>query len=284
MTNRFNTWSHALNWYWDKKAKRQAQAKTFHTNAARITSYGGASLPLTRMSKGSWWVEFQEELQAENPEMSTSTVNRITSAGTVVLRKTREAGLHLIDCPKVERLPEGKSRLIWFTKDQVDNLVHIAKDIFDHKDLADAILFSAYTGLRQGELLKIKPCDVSTDLTSLTIGGRSKFVTKTKDVRTIPIHEKIRPLIASRLDNEYLFKGDWANKDQLYRVFKKVRKEAGISEDHVWHCLRHSFGTWLGEVTHPRQIMALMGHSSIDTSLRYTHATDKAIRSAILAI
>tara|TARA_R100001463_G_scaffold18075_2_gene45487 strand:- start:2113 stop:2964 length:852 start_codon:yes stop_codon:yes gene_type:complete len=281
---RFNTWGSVLNWYWDKKAKHQAQAKTFQTNARRITSYGGLSLPLSRMSKGSWWMELQSELRSDNPTMSSSTVNRIITAGTTVVKKTREAGLHSVDCPRFSQLPEGEARLTWFTKDQVDMMAHVAIDIFDRKDLADAILFSAYTGVRQGELMKLKPCDVNSDVSLITVGGRANFTTKTNKVRTIPIHEKIKPLVTSRLTNQFLFKDDWVNKDQLYRLFKKVRKEVGISEDYVWHCLRHSFGTWLGEVTHPRQIMSLMGHSSIDTSLRYTHATDKAIRSAISAI
>ena len=88
----------------------------------------------------------------------------------------------------------------------------------------------------------------------------------------------------NRLHQTYLFRDDWSNKDQLYAAFKKVRKQVGIAEDHVWHTLRHSFGTWLGETTHPRQIMALMGHANIETSLRYVKATDEATRSAVLAI
>ena len=31
--------------------------------------------------------------------------------------------------------------------------------------------------------------------------------------------------------------------------------------------IRQSFGTWLGEVCHPKQIQALMGHKNIETDL-----------------
>ena len=105
-----------------------------------------------------------------------------------------------------------------------------------------------------------------------------------KNVRNITLHPKIEAIVMNRLDRDYLFRDDWANKDALYRVFKKVRKQAGLTDDYVWHTLRHTFGTWLGETTHPRQIMALMGHANIETSLRYVKATDEATRSAVLAI
>ena len=81
-----------------------------------------------------------------------------------------------------------------------------------------------------------------------------------------------------------VFGCDWTNKDQLYNSFKKVRDYCGIGDDHVWHSLRHSFGTWVGEVAHPRQLMALMGHKQVETSLRYCKATDSALRTAIAAI
>ena len=163
-------------------------------------------------------------------------------------------------------------------------MASIATDIYDRQDLADAIVFSAYTGVRQGELLKLRSEDVDVARSILWVGGKPTLVTKGKNCRSIPLHPLVQPIVENRLDRTFLFKDDWANKDALYRVFKKVRKQAGIADDHVWHTLRHSFGTFLGETTHPRQIMALMGHANIETSLRYVKATDDACRSAVLAI
>ena len=163
-------------------------------------------------------------------------------------------------------------------------MAEIAVDVYDRQDLADAILFSAYTGVRQGELLKLRSDDVDVARSQIWVGGKPTLVTKGKNVRNVTLHPKIEQIVMNRLHQTYLFRDDWSNKDQLYAAFKKVRKQAGIAEDHVWHTLRHSFGTWLGETTHPRQIMALMGHANIETSLRYVKATDEATRSAVLAI
>ena len=276
------TWGEALDYTWRVKWKRKNSAKTNAINSGHVTNYCGRSLPLKRMTVAGWWLEFKAEMEDEG--RSGSTINRILSAGTTVMKFTHLAGLHTHVCPKFERAEEGEHRLTYFTKEQVSLMAEIAVDVYDRQDLADAILFSAYTGVRQGELLKLRSADVDVARSQIWVGGKPTLVTKGKNCRNVTLHPKIEQIVMNRLHQDYLFRDDWNNKDQLYAAFKKVRKQAGIAEDHVWHTLRHSFGTWLGETTHPRQIMALMGHANIETSLRYVKATDEATRSAVLAI
>ena len=285
MTTTVKTWGEALDYTWRVKWKRTPSRKTHAINAGHVTEFAGRSLPLKRMSKASWWMEFIAEM--EESGRSGSTINRIISAGTTVLKHTRLAGLHEIDCPKFERCKEGEHRMTYWSKEQVEQMSLIARDIYQDTwgpALADAIMFSAYTGVRQGELLKVKAEDYDSAHDQIWIGGKPGRVTKARNVRNITIHPKVQAIVHSRLSQPYLFREDWLNKDQLYRAFTKVRKIAGHADDYVWHSLRHSFGTWLGETTHPRQIMALMGHKNIETSLRYVKATDAATRSAVLAI
>lgn len=288
MTTKVTNWGQALDYTWRVYWKRLASAETNRINSNHITDYAGRSLPLSRMGKASWWMELISDLQDEHPRWSTSTVNRVVSAGTTVLKYTHKAELHSVECPEFDRLKEGVHRTTYFTKEQVDKLAHIAFDVFNRQDLADAILFSAYTGARQGELLKLRVEDIDFNLDTIWIGGKPGRETKGKEVRALPIHPKLTELLQRRLAGKdpqaKVFGDDWANKDALYRAFKKARDFCKISDDHVWHSLRHSFGTYLGEVAHPRQIMKLMGHAHIDTSLRYVHATEDATRSAIWAI
>lgn len=283
------TWGQAFDYVWRVKWKRMASAKTNQINAGHITAYAGRSLPLSRMSKAGWWLEMIADLQDDHPTWSTSTVNRVVSAGTTVLKLTEKAGLHTVKCPLFERLKEGEARLTYFTKEQVDKMAHVAVDVFDRQDLADALVFSAYTGVRQAELLQLCWEDIDLSLDTIWVGGKPGRETKGRNVRAVSIHPKITPILQRRFNQgsepkQRVFGCDWSNKDELYRSFKKVRDFCGISDDHVWHSLRHSFGTWLGEVTHPRQIMALMGHRNIETSLRYVKATDSALRSAVASI
>tara|TARA_Y100000766_G_C18863289_1_gene584371 strand:- start:462 stop:1175 length:714 start_codon:yes stop_codon:yes gene_type:complete len=237
------------------------------------------------MSKAGWWMEFKAELEDQN--RSGSTINRILSAGTTVLKYTKLAGLHDVNCPLFERAEEGKHRLTWWTKEEVDRMAYMARDLYGDRwghNLADAMLVAAYTGVRQGELLNLRPDDYDPALDALIIGGKPWNRTKSGNVRSIKVCKKIQPIIQNRLSQSRLFHDDWNNKDQLYAAFTKVRKLAGFDESYVWHTLRHSFGTWVGAVSHPRAVMELLGHATIDMSLRYCKATDEATRSAIDAL
>lgn len=278
------TWGEALDWTWKNKWKRLASARTNQINSNHVTAYAGRSMPLARMGRNAWWVELQNELQDEHPTWSTSTVNRVTTAARTVLAATHKAQLHNVAPPAFDRLKEGEARYTYFTKEQVAKLAMAATDVFDRPDLADAIMVSAYAGPRQGELLKLKPEDVDLAADLLWIGGKPKRETKGKNVRSIPLHPLIAPIIMNRLDRRYLFRDDWTNKDQLYGAFKKVRAYLGIPEDYVWHSLRHSFATWLGEHNSPRSVMELMGHADVTTTLRYMKPTDNAQRAAISSI
>ena len=282
-TENVKNWGQALDWTWSIKWKRTKAASVNKINSNHVTNYCGRALPLARMGKAGWWMEFQAELQDQG--RNSSTINRIISAGTTVMRYTHHAGLHNVPVPKFERLKEGEQRLTWFSKEDISKLAHIALDVYGRQDLADAIVFSAYTGLRQSEFLNLRATDIDWKGQKIWVGGiPEQFVTKGRECRGIPIHPLVAPIIEPRLENKFLFGDDWDGKDQLWYAFKKVRDYAGFSDRHVWHSLRHSFGTFLGEVTHPRQIMELLGHKQIETSLRYVKVTDEATQKAVLAI
>jgi len=279
------TWGEAYDFTWKTHWKRMRSAKTNGINAGHITEYAGRSLPLKRMSKAGWWIEFKAELEDQN--RSGSTINRILSAGSTVLKHCRLADVIDFDCPKFPRAVEGSHRLTWWTKEEVDKLAIISRDIYGDRwgdNLADAMLVSAYSGVRQSELLSLRPEDYDQALDALVIGGKPWNRTKSGKVRNINVSAKIKPIIQNRLSQDRLFHNDWNSKDQLYSCFKKVRSLAGFDESYVWHTLRHSFGTWVGAVSHPRTVMELLGHSTIDMSLKYCKATDDATRSAIAAI
>lgn len=288
MTERVNTWGEALDYTWRVRWKRLSSAKTNQINSGHVTAYCGRSMPLSKMAKAGWWMQMIAELQDEHPEWTTSTVNRVVSAATTVLQTCNRAGLTDVTVPAFDRLKEGEHRATWFTKEQVEQMAFAAVDVFDRPDLSDALLFSAYTGARQAELLKLRVEDVDWALNCVWFGGKPGRITKGKNVRSVPIHDRIKEILLRRttdnMASALVFGADWNNKDQLYNAFKKARDYCQISDAHVWHSLRHSFGTWVGEVAHPRQIMALMGHKQVETSLRYCKATDSALRTAIAAL
>lgn len=62
---------------------------------------------------------------------------------------------------------------------------------------------------------------------------------------------------------------DWG----IWSLFRAAVKKAGLTKDASCHWARHSYGTWCAHGgASPYQLRFAMGHSSIETSVRYVHA------------
>ncbi len=181
--------------------------------------------------------------------------------------------------PKLKNLPVNNAREVWFSRDNINDMVKAARDDLGLHEVADAILFGAYTGCRRGNLLGLEVRDV--DLDNDTIHFRH---TKGDSYYTIDIHPEIRSILEVKCDGEdpHTKVFEFENRDALIRDFKKVREYVGLSKKLVFHCLRHTTGTWLAEAEVPIQtIAAVLGHKTLTMSLRYAKTTNKARKSAI---
>ena len=254
-------------------------------NCGHFTRLQGLSFPCNRIN-----ITLMEDIGVELEEegKSDATINRVTSAVSTVLNHCHRREL----CnkpPTFTKRKEDEVRLTFFTKGEVDRFIHAAIDPFDRTDLADIVAVAAYTGMRQGELLKIKARDIDLGAGLIHVGGRPDQKTKARNYRAIPVHERISDLLFERLEylspNVRVFGDEWNDKDQLLRSFKRVRKYAGLDQSLVFHSLRHSFATWHAEAGTPmRTLMTLMGHKRIETTLRYAKTTDSALNEAMAAI
>ena len=253
-------------------------------NCGHFTRHQGLSFPCNRIS-----IALMEDIGLELHEegKSHATINRVTSAVSTVLNHCHRREL----CnkpPTFTKHKETEGRHAFFTREQVEQLIHAAIDPYDRKDVADIIAVAAYTGMRQGELLKLKAKDVDLSTMRVHVGGRPDVKTKAGNYRAIGIHKRIVNLLSERLEylspNVKVFGDEWNDKDQLLRAFRKVRKYCGFDDSLVFHSLRHSYATWHAEVGTPmRTLMDQMGHKRIETTLRYAKPTDPAIDAAAAA-
>jgi integrase len=260
-------------------------AATARINTGHFTRLRGRSFPLAKISQPNVQAV---AIELEEEGKSDATINRIVSAVSTVLNHLAFDGL-IPNAPRLRRRKETEHRLTWFTKPEVEGMVQASLELWGRQDLADIILVAGFTGMRQGELLKLKAQDVDLSQGSIHVGGRPGFTTKAGNYRCLPIHDRIKDALSTRMANASpnvaLLGDEWRDPDQLRRAFNKVRSYIDKDESYVFHSLRHSFATWAVEAdVNIRVIQELLGHKRIETTLRYAKVSNTASRAAVLSI
>jgi site-specific recombinase XerD len=137
------------------------------------------------------------------------------------------------------------------------------------------------SGLRVSEVVALKWADI--DLDRKTVFVRS--AKGRKDRYTI-LSERIARSIKDYYDNHgmngWLFPGVPANHHITIRsaqkIFAQALRNAKVQKSASIHSLRHAFATHLLENgTDIKYIQALLGHTSIKTTERYTHVARNAV-------
>jgi len=146
-----------------------------------------------------------------------------------------------------------------------------------------AIIIAAIdTGMRKGELLKLKWRDVDFDNRIINVQA---FNTKTLKAREVGISARLL------LELESLFNQSPKDIDALVfglkdvkKSFEGVRREAGLP-DVRFHDLRHTHATRLIACHIPvAEVARTLGHQQLTTTYRYTNQTKEATRRITDAI
>ncbi len=167
------------------------------------------------------------------------------------------------------RLPEPLSR------EEVARLLDAAENQ-KHR----VLMMTAYSaGLRVSELVRLKPQDIHSDRMLIRVNqGKGR-----KDRYTLLSQRLLGELRAYWRESRpelWLFPNQ-ARTDHMptctpARAFYRLKERTGITHGHGIHTLRHSFATHLLEAgVDLRTIQILMGHTSLNTTVKYLHVTEK---------
>lgn len=140
--------------------------------------------------------------------------------------------------------------------------------------LADIITVALETGAREGELLRIQPGDLLGD----TVTFRE---TKNGSTRTVPLPPASQRILEARKALPGGPFGELSN-SQLGALWNDAKAACGIEDDEfVFHLLRHEAASRMTDAgVQPLVIAAILGHESLATTKRYTHANQQAMRDA----
>ena len=160
---------------------------------------------------------------------------------------------------------------------EVLSLIEVTKNI-KHKTII-AMLYGS--GLRIGELLHLQLKDFDFDRDQLHIRNA-----KGRKDRYASIAKSLYPLLKSYYTSYkptvYFIEnpnGGLYSAGSVRSFLKKSCRAAGINKKVTPHTLRHSYATHLLEQgTDIRYIQELLGHSKPETTMIYTHVTQKSLR------
>lgn len=146
----------------------------------------------------------------------------------------------------------------------------------------DKILFliGINTGLRVGDLLKLKTNDVKRKKKLVILEGKTK---KPRTINLTNIYDEVQQYIKT-LDSEWLFpsrKGDKPiTPTQAYRQLNKAARMVDIEDGIGSHSMRKSFGYWFYKQTKDvAKLQTILNHSHPEITLRYIGITDEEIEA-----
>jgi integrase len=217
-------------------------------------------------------------------ELSAKTVNNHLTVLRKILDTAREWE-RLAVVPKVKWLKLPPQEFDFFDFEEVDRLIAGAAP-----EARAMVTVAARTGLRLGELLALRWCDV--DLPRGRIVVRQAVARgivgspKSGKPREVPLSEQaLAALKAHRhLRGELVFcteKGEMITRNSAKWIVWSACRRAALRRV-GWHALRHTFASHLVMRGAPlKAVQELLGHATIEMTLRYAHLSPDARREAV---
>lgn len=152
--------------------------------------------------------------------------------------------------------------------------------------ISDIIYMLLYTAARKSNVLKMEWKEINMSARIWTIPPEKS---KNGRVMMIPLTEDAMAILERRgfqtRQTGYVFPSEMGNTGyytNIDRPWRKIREEAGISKRVTIHDLRHTTCSWMGMTgANGFEIKDAAGHSSIATTMGYTHLQKDGIRNAM---
>ena len=180
-----------------------------------------------------------------------------------------------LDClnPNLIPLPKREERpVVYLTTDEVDAMIDHSRDL--RAKFVISLLFSS--GIRLAEFLSLDRGQIQER--RFTVKGKGGKVRlcfideRTEELMNDYLKERTDrcpALVVSRLYKERM------TPSNIQLMIRNAAIRAGITKKVTPHTLRHSFATHsLQQGVDVRYIKEMLGHSSLATTMRYTHVAD----------
>lgn len=187
-------------------------------------------------------------------------------------------------------LPPKKTKPRKYLTYKEQKIILGSLDLSDKRDLA--IYMTMCTGLRLGEVMALKWTDIKDGIAfvdkQFARVEKSKYdikCTKTDtSIREVPLPDIAAKIVEKFRDGTgYIFSDDGEkpfDRKRIQRRYKKICKDNNIES--TFHSLRHTFATNMVSANVNLAVLKdLLGHKSLDTTMVYSHITQKAKQESV---
>jgi integrase len=204
-----------------------------------------------------------------------------------MLSLTFKIALHNRKCESnpihfIKQRRENNANLRYMTPEEENKLRAYVEEQWPHHWCA--VELALHTGMRQGEQFALKWSDVDLERRHITLQR-----TKNGRPRHIPLNDSaISALLAAQKQSNkqpWVFLNCYGERHTTPRVwFDKAREELKL-KGITWHTLRHTFASRLAMAGVPiLTIQELMGHRTIQMTLRYAHLSPEHNLAAVQSL
>lgn len=218
----------------------------------------------------------KRNLGKKSPQTIKHVLNLLIRIANYGTKNDLSAGLYFqVKKPHVNNIKTED-----LTPDQLKSLLEIIEDSQD-RQAANIMKMALYTGMRRGEMFKLKYEDIDFNRGFIRINDP-----KGKVDQVLPLNERARELLLSvpRTGSPYVFPDkDGLQMKSINKRVNKIKNDAGLPENfRALHGLRHVYASMLassGKVD-MYTLQKLLTHKDPRMTQRYAHLRDDVLRRA----
>lgn len=246
----------------------------------------------TPVAIAEWVSELQRPvmIRGEKGMRKPKTINNILITFNTMLARAEEWGYAPAGLPRARTLRLARPEIDFYTEESYAMLLEGARRC--GADVELAVLLGARAGLRAGEIVGLRADDVGETKNELlvqrSIWNVNVHLPKSGKPRRVPIGAELADRLRSSASGYVLSNDDGSplTGRQLQHLVKRAERAAGLPDPGGRvHKLRHTYASHL--VMRGVAIVVvkeLLGHSDIQTTMRYAHLAPTALEAAVLAL
>lgn len=203
-------------------------------------------------------------------DSAPATRNRFYSAINSLLKFAMKRGWRVASLPEFAWERESASRIREISPHE-EALMSSILATQGRSDIADLVKVAIATGMRRSEILCLQEAEIEPEWVRL-------WKTKTNHPRSVPITLETAKTLRK------LVRDGMPTVETLRYWWDKAKVEMGLRDDKhfVFHACRHTCATRMVRAdVHLFKIQRFLGHTRIETTMRYAHVNDTMLRSVL---